>query len=202
MPYKNKADAIANKKQYQLKNKDKIKVAKHNNYMKNRQEQLANANEYYLKNRGTILIQRKQYREENREKIRLKQRTHYKLNKAKIRVKQKQYYDLNSEAIGVTNRKYERNHPEITLKSIKKQMEYIGSFLGLDSLQTAAGIHSWSRTVRKRDNNKCTWCNSTKTLVSHHIWHKAFCPESALDVDNGITLCHDCHMEQHRLDKL
>ena len=61
---------------------------------------------------------------------------------------------------------------------------------------------AWSKTVRKRDNNKCTWCNSTKTLVSHHIWHKAFCPESALDVDNGITLCHDCHMEQHRLDKL
>ena len=115
---------------------------------------------------------------------------------------EKQHYIDNKDKRNSYNKKYSNDHPEIHLKSKLKRMSIMGEIHNLKSKEMIYAIDAWSKTVRKRDNNKCTWCNSTKTLVSHHIWHKAFCPESALDVDNGITLCHDCHVEQHRLDKL
>ena len=161
---------------------------------KNKADRQAWSKKYYAEKRVTILAYSKKHREENKEQYKLKDHTYYKENKKKILTRCKKYYEENKEAVNLTNRKYEREHPEVSLKSTKKRMKYIGSFLGLDSLQAAAAILSWSRTVRKRDGKKCTWCNSTEKLVAHHIWHKAFCPESALDVDNGITLCHECHV--------
>ena len=136
----------------------------------------------------------KQYNINNRDKNKIvckKSRTTHREEAA-------QYYQDNKEKL----KQYYRDHPEVNLKAQKKYMSKIGESFHLKYNEMRYARDAWSKTVRKRDNNKCTWCNSTKTLVSHHIWHKAFCPESALDVDNGITLCHDCHMEQHRLDKL
>ena len=98
-------------------------------------------------------------------------------------------------------KQYRKDNPEVDLRTMKKQLTNLGKILDMDYDSFKYGLISFTRTVRKRDGNKCTWCNSTEKLVAHHIWHKAFCPESALDVDNGITLCHDCHMEQHRLDR-
>jgi len=164
------------------------KLAWHRQHYKdNKLEKQAYAEKYYIENRDKVLERCKKYVNENREKKRLYEKQHYIDNKDK----------RNSY-----NKQYNKDNPEIHLKSKLKRMSIMGEIYNLKSKEMIYAIDAWSKTVRKRDNNKCTWCNSTKTLVSHHIWHKAFCPESALDVDNGITLCHDCHMEQHRLDKL
>ena len=64
-------------------------------------------------------------------------------------------------------------------------------------------FHAWGLVVKRRDGLKCTWCDESdfKKLRAHHIIHKIFCTKKeALDPDNGITLCHECHKEQHRLD--
>ena len=181
-----------------------------------REEILTQKKQYYKDHREKIKIQHKQYRKDNREKVKAYNKQYNKDNSDEIKRKSKIYYQNNYEKeqerhlkyyydnyekIRVQQKIYQENNPEVGLKSMRKQMKYIGSFLGLDSLQTTAAILSWSRTIKKRDGKKCTWCNSTENLVAHHIWHKAYCPESALDVDNGITLCHECHKEQHRLDR-
>lgn len=51
--------------------------------------------------------------------------------------------------------------------------------------------------LSKIDNFMCKNCSSTENLNSHHIQPKAEFPELSLDLNNGITLCLDCHSEIH-----
>ncbi len=56
----------------------------------------------------------------------------------------------------------------------------------------------WSNSIMKRDNYTCQICNQHGgKLNSHHLnaWN-AF-PEQRFDLDNGVTLCTDCHKEFH-----
>ena len=57
----------------------------------------------------------------------------------------------------------------------------------------------WSKQVMERDNYTCQVCGDNKggNLNSHHLngWN-AF-PEQRFDLDNGVTLCTDCHKEFH-----
>lgn len=56
----------------------------------------------------------------------------------------------------------------------------------------------WRSTVIKRDNNTCQQCG-TKIGVKHvhHILPQRDYPEFILNIDNGITLCPDCHQETY-----
>lgn len=56
----------------------------------------------------------------------------------------------------------------------------------------------WQREVKFRDGFKCQACGSDQDLHAHHIKQRAKFPEMSLDVDNGITLCRSCHLEEHR----
>lgn len=53
----------------------------------------------------------------------------------------------------------------------------------------------WRTAVFERDNYTCIWCGNNKSgnLNADHI--KPFCdyPELRLAIDNGRTLCKDCH---------
>jgi len=43
--------------------------------------------------------------------------------------------------------------------------------------------------------NFCEICHSTENLVGHHIQPQKLYPEFALDIDNGIVLCEECHVK-------
>ncbi len=53
----------------------------------------------------------------------------------------------------------------------------------------------WRKSVFERDNYACIWCGSNKsgTLNADHIKPFADFPELRFDVENGRTLCIDCH---------
>jgi len=59
--------------------------------------------------------------------------------------------------------------------------------------------NAWSRDVKRRDH-KCVYCGSEERLHSHHILSAHKHPEFRLFIDNGITLCHTCHWDEHRLN--
>jgi endogenous inhibitor of DNA gyrase (YacG/DUF329 family) len=52
---------------------------------------------------------------------------------------------------------------------------------------------NWRRTILERDEYKCQWCGSTENLHVDHI--KPFCTHKNLRlvIDNGRTLCFQCH---------
>jgi len=62
----------------------------------------------------------------------------------------------------------------------------------------------WSKKVRKRDNYTCQACGyKGSNLTAHHIIPKWKSHRLAFKLDNGITLCDECHTEgkhaYHRL---
>lgn len=53
--------------------------------------------------------------------------------------------------------------------------------------------------VKKRDNYTCACCKKRGgVLVSHHINSYNYYEEGRYDIDNGITLCQECHLNFHK----
>lgn len=52
----------------------------------------------------------------------------------------------------------------------------------------------WRKKVLERDNNTCQICKAENTNIVHHINPYKDNPES-LDINNGITLCYNCHLK-------
>jgi hypothetical protein len=55
----------------------------------------------------------------------------------------------------------------------------------------------WSAAVKARDC-KCVECGATTALVAHHVKPKSQYPELKFDLENGVTLCVDCHKDHHK----
>ena len=53
----------------------------------------------------------------------------------------------------------------------------------------------WRSIVCEQDNYECQKCGSKEDLHCHHIRPVKTHPHLALDPDNGITLCKNCHYE-------
>lgn len=53
--------------------------------------------------------------------------------------------------------------------------------------------------VYERDNYTCQFCGDNKggNLVAHHLDSYDWCKDKRTDVNNGITLCEDCHSNFH-----
>lgn len=58
-------------------------------------------------------------------------------------------------------------------------------------------LSAWSESIKSRDV-VCTQCKATTGLVAHHIRPKSQYPELKYKLDNGVTLCVDCHRLHHK----
>ncbi|WP_188017198.1 HNH endonuclease [Lentilactobacillus buchneri] len=59
-------------------------------------------------------------------------------------------------------------------------------------------VRRWRNKVLKRDSYTCQHCGSTSDLTAHHISYWSNDPVNRINVDNGITLCRECHAFEHR----
>jgi hypothetical protein len=65
-------------------------------------------------------------------------------------------------------------------------------------IRNTQAYRSWRSAVLHRDGHRCRECGVTGVpLQSHHVKAFALYPEHRLEVDNGITLCVDCHSDVH-----
>ena len=59
--------------------------------------------------------------------------------------------------------------------------------------------YAWATLVKAR-NKKCVKCGSVDTLHAHHIEHWKDNEDLRYDLDNGVTLCEDCHKMAHAMN--
>lgn len=52
---------------------------------------------------------------------------------------------------------------------------------------------AWRTEVLTRDGNKCVECGSPENLEADHIKPWISFPELRFEIDNGRTLCRECH---------
>lgn len=58
----------------------------------------------------------------------------------------------------------------------------------------------WYKAVFKRDNYTCCKCNERGVILNaHHIESFGTNIEQRLDINNGVTLCEDCHKDFHKI---
>lgn len=80
----------------------------------------------------------------------------------------------------------------------EKNPNWKGGRVKFDSLETKLLIE-WSNNVKERDGKICQFCGSIENLQAHHILSVPKYPEKIFDIDNGITLCYNCHRKNSRL---
>lgn len=58
----------------------------------------------------------------------------------------------------------------------------------------------WRESVFIRDNFTCVWCGDNRggNLEADHILLFSTNPEHRFSIDNGRTLCHECHIKRHK----
>ena len=63
------------------------------------------------------------------------------------------------------------------------------------------GYTVWRKSVYERDKYICQCCGYDKggKLNAHHLDAYSWCKDKRTDVNNGITLCEDCHKEFHSI---
>lgn len=63
-----------------------------------------------------------------------------------------------------------------------------------DRIKNTPQYKKWIKDVFERDDYTCQCCGKKGTyLEAHHLYNFSEYPELRMDVDNGITLCHECH---------
>lgn len=74
---------------------------------------------------------------------------------------------------------------------------FSGKSLNRERTKCAAQLTEWRINVFKRDNYTCQHCNFNNDLHAHHIKSFADYPDNRYDINNGLTLCVECHGKVH-----
>jgi 5-methylcytosine-specific restriction endonuclease McrA len=148
---------------------------------KNKEELAAYAKAYYLANKEKRAEQMKTYRLANREKMVGQTKTWIKTNKEKHSEQKKAWAKANPE------------------KSANHKKTYLLKLNLVNNKVTWRTLSAWAAQVKQRDTS-CLYCGSTSNLHAHHILSKSKHPDWALFLDNGITLCKVCHIQEHTIN--
>jgi hypothetical protein len=74
------------------------------------------------------------------------------------------------------------------------------SFKGEPDARNSPEAIEWRKAIFERDGYTCCECGAKGNLHAHHIIHWADSVDLRFDLDNGITLCLDCHAAKHTLN--
>ena len=95
-----------------------------------------------------------------------------------------------------------RKRSEMTKQKIKGKRN--GRWKGGVSFNYREGYRKqakdWARIVFRRDGYRCLICGKIGgKLNAHHIKYWSKYPKFRFNLDNGITLCEECHIREHKV---
>jgi hypothetical protein len=70
-------------------------------------------------------------------------------------------------------------------------------------VRTSEKYQQWRLDILNRDKWTCLKCNNGKgkNLNAHHIKSFKYFPDFRFDINNGITLCRECHFSLHAANR-
>ena len=90
---------------------------------------------------------------------------------------------------------FSEEHKEAISKARIELFDRIGRVVRLDRGWAFA---RWRKEVYKRDGYVCQVCGAKGEIKAHHILSWKDYPELRFELENGITLCYDCHKKLHK----
>jgi ribosomal protein L40E len=115
----------------------------------------------------------------------------------------KECIDQSGENNPMYGKKLADNHPlvlknkaiseDATLHHNYKHGEYIDN-------RNSNAFTNWAKEVREVFNNTCDCCGYSRkiALKAHHLYSYEKNKDIALEVENGVSLCANCHEEFHK----
>lgn len=114
-------------------------------------------------------------------------------NKEKHSKQMKAWRLAHKEESAVYNKAWQKANPE---KKNANNKAYLLRLNLMNKNISKRTLAAWAVQVKERDTS-CLCCSATDNLHAHHILPKINFPHYALLVDNGITLCDPCHIQEH-----
>ncbi|KKM97308.1 hypothetical protein LCGC14_1169300 [marine sediment metagenome] len=113
---------------------------------------------------------------------------------------QRQYRRDWNKAHPEINRMKGRHHSEETKRKMslarqgRKNANWKGGLTELvKGIRRSPEFHLWRKVVLERDGHTCQDCESKENVNAHHLKSLIEYPELVFDVNNGLTLCEECH---------
>jgi len=172
-------------KELRQKNLEKIRERDRLYYQKNRNKIKVKINKQWHKKKDEYNTQRRNRYQKDREIILQRNKINFQKNGKKYYRRQKEQQQI-----------WRKNNPEKVLDWTIKLLKKEAKSFDLSVMEYKMALLAWSKTVRKRDK-VCQVCGSSKELHAHHIIHRSKQPELSFNINNGITLCKNCHYESH-----
>jgi len=67
-------------------------------------------------------------------------------------------------------------------------------------IRESKDYYKWRESIYERDNYTCLVCNNKNSKLNvHHLYNFIDHPTLRLELENGITICEDCHKEFHNI---
>jgi hypothetical protein len=106
----------------------------------------------------------------------------------------KEWRKLNKEKLQAYHKEWKIDNKD---KINKSQYKYLLK-LKLDGKRVnGRSLNAWAEQVKDK-TPFCEWCYSEDSLEAHHIMPKIKFKQYALDINNGRTMCKDCHITCHK----
>ena len=83
----------------------------------------------------------------------------------------------------------------------KEYLESIGISPFRSNSRRSYADKKWKKSVHERDNDTCICCNKSNLSpkYAHHLYSYRDNEHLRFDINNGVTMCKECHFEFHKI---
>ncbi len=122
------------------------------------------------------------------------QRSHTEAEKTKIGETMREWHRIHrNPRKGKTHSEQTRQEMSLTRQGSKNANWKGGLTKLIRGIRRSPEYYQWRKAVLERDNYTCRDCKSIGEVEVHHIQSILDKPELIFEVNNGLTLCGDCH---------